>query len=80
MPLAVVYDPRYMTWDHWAALMVEAYGSQNLEYPGPEDTWKGWAVGFRGIDTFSRDGVPDPYQFDNWQDWASAVVNVVTVR
>ena len=44
MALSVVYDPRYMTWDHWASLMVEAYGAQNLEIPGSEDEWKGWAV------------------------------------
>ena len=80
MAIPVVYDPRYMDWDHWASLMVEAYGAQNLEIPSGEENWKGWAVGFRGIDLFSRDGVPDPYQFDDWREWAVAVVNTVTDR
>ena len=78
MTIPVVYDPRYMQWDQWAALMVEAYGAQNLEIPGPEDTWKGWAAGFKGIDIFTKDGVPDPYQFEDWQSWATALVNIVT--
>lgn len=80
MPLSVVYDPRYMTWNDWASLMVEAYGAQNLEIPGDENDWKNWAAGFTGISLFSNDAVPDPYQFDEWQNWAAAVVNVVTGR
>jgi hypothetical protein len=78
MPISVIYDPRYQTWDDWASLMCEAYADQQLGNPTGEETWKDWAAGFYGIDTFSRDGVPDPYQFDNWQDWATALVNVVT--
>jgi hypothetical protein len=60
--------------------MCEAYADQLLGYPSGEETWKDWAAGFYGTDVFSRDGVPDPYQFDNWQDWASALVNVVTAN
>lgn len=76
--MALVYDPRYHTWDSWAALMVEAYGAQQLEIPGSEDDWKSWAAGFVGIDVFVKDGVPSPYVFDDWKDWASELVNVVS--
>jgi len=76
--MALVYDPRYQTWDSWAALMCEAYGSQNLEIPSGEDNWKGWAAGFSGIDLFTRDGIPSPYQYDDWQEWAMAVVNTLS--
>jgi hypothetical protein len=76
--MAVVYDPRYQTWDAWASLMVEAYAAQQLEIPSDESKWQEWAAGFRGIDLFAKDAVPDPYTFGKWQDWATAVVNTVS--
>lgn len=80
MSLPIVYDPRYQDFDSWAALMCEAYAGQQLQIPGPTVEWQSWAVGLNGIDVFSKDAIPDPYGFDNWQDWASAVINVVTSR
>jgi len=76
--MALVYDPRYHTWDSWAALMVEAYGAQQLSIPTSEADWKEWAAGLKGIDLFTKDGVPDPYIFDDWHDWATQLVNVVS--
>jgi hypothetical protein len=60
--------------------MVEAYGGQQLEIPGEEEDWKSWAAGLKGIDAFVNEGVPGPYIFENWQDWAEAVVNAVNQR
>lgn len=77
MAIAVVYDPRYHTWDSWASLMCEAYGGQNLEIPGSEDNWKAWASGLKAIDVFTNEGIPGPYIYENWQDWAQAVVGAV---
>jgi hypothetical protein len=79
MTVSVVYDPRYLSWDQWASLMVEAYGGQQLEIPGPESTWKDWAAGFCGIGLFNSDAVPAPYTFEKWQDWAAAVVGAVNL-
>lgn len=80
MALAIVYDPRFHDFDSWAALMCEAYGGQNLEIPNGEEGWKGWAAGLRGIDIFANEAIPDPYIFENWQDWAQAVVGAVNQR
>lgn len=80
MALAVVYDPRFHTFNSWASLMVEAYGGQQLAIPEGEDTWKSWAAGLKGIDIFANEGVPSPYIFENWQDWAEALVNAVNQR
>lgn len=77
--MAATFDPRFQTWDHWASLMCETYGSQNLEIPSGEENWKGWAVGFIGIDLFSRDAMPNPYHFAEWQEWATAVNNTLSV-
>lgn len=78
--MAVVYDPRYQTFESWASLMVEAYGTQQLEIPSKNTNWQDWAAGMRGIDLFANDAIPIPYDFANWQDWVAAVVNVVSTQ
>ena len=80
MTVGVVYDPRNLSWDQWASLMVEAYGGQQLEIPSDESEWRGWADGFCGIGLFNNDAVPSPHAFEKWQDWASAVVGAVTLQ
>ena len=77
MTIGVIYDPRYHTFDSWAALMCEAYAGQNLEIPGPLTDWKGWATGLKAIDIFANEAIPGPYIYENWYDWAQAVVGAV---
>lgn len=76
-PVALVYDPRYHTFESWASLMCELYAQQQLETPNPSTDWKGWAAGLRGIDVFANEGTPDPYLFEDWMDWAQALVGAV---
>lgn len=80
MALALVYDPRYHTFDSWASLMVEAYAGQQLSIPSGEATWKDWAAGINAIDIFTNEAIPNPYQFEKWSDWAEALVNNVNQR
>jgi hypothetical protein len=80
MALAVIYDPRYHTWDSWASLMVEAYAGQQLSIPSGESDWKLWSAGLKGIDIFANEAIPDPYGYDKWSDWAEALVNAVNQR
>jgi hypothetical protein len=80
MTVPLVYDPRFHTFDSWASLMVEAYAAQQLQIPTPDLDWKGWAAGLLAIDVFVNEAIPDPYQFEEWQDWASAVVGAVNPR
>ena len=77
MALAVVYDPRYHTWNSWSSLMCEAYAAQQLSSNTPEEEWKQWAAGLKAIDVFTNEGIPGPYIYENWQDWASALVGAV---
>jgi len=77
MALALVYDPRFHTWDSWASLMCEAYAGQQLSIPAGEENWKEWAAGLKAIDVFVNEGIPGPYVFDNWQDWAQAIVGAI---
>lgn len=80
MTIALVYDPRYHTFDSWAALMCEAYAGQQLQIPGPDVEWKSWAAGLKAIDVFANEAIPEPYTFDDWNDWAAAVVGAVNSR
>lgn len=80
MTVPLVYDPRFHTFDSWASLMVEAYAAQQLQIPTADLDWKSWAAGLLAIDVFVNEGIPDPYLFDEWQDWASAVVGAVNPR
>jgi len=76
--IALVYDPRYHTWESWASLMVEAYSTQQLAIP--DGDWKTWAASLKAIDVFSNEAIPGPYVYDNWQDWAAALVNAINVN
>lgn len=80
MALPLVYDPRYHTFESWSSLMVEAYAAQQLQSGVSEDGWKEWALGLSGIDVFQNEAIPSPTGFDNWQNWAEAVVNAVNPR
>lgn len=79
-PFPLVYDPRHHTFESWACLMCEAYAANQLEIPGPDTTWQGWASGLKAIDVFNNEGIPGPYIFGDWQEWAQAVVNAVNPR
>lgn len=74
----LIYDPRYMEFNHWASLMCEQYAAQQLAIPSEESDWQSWAAGLLAIDVFTSQGAPSPYAFDNWQDWASALINVMS--
>ena len=80
MSVALVYDPRFHTFDSWAALMCELYAANQLQVPTSDLDWKGWAAGLKAIDVFANEAIPEPYQFNDWQDWASAVVGAVNPR
>jgi len=77
MAVALVYDPRYHTWDSWASLMCELYASQQLAIPDDENEWRIWAMGLKGIELLANEAIPDPYAFEHWYDWVEAVVNAV---
>ena len=77
VPSPLVYDPRYMEFEQWACLLCEQYAAQQLSIPDNNADWKSWAVGVLGIDVFTNQGIPSPYSYENWQDWASALLNVM---
>jgi len=80
MALALVYDPRYHTWDSWTSLMCEAYAGQQLQMNPSEENWKSWAEGLNAIDIFTNEAIPSPSRFETWQEWAQSLVNAVNQK
>ena len=76
----LVYDPRFHTFESWAALMCEQYAGQQLEIPGPLTDWKLWGDGLKAIDIFSNEAIPSPETYDDWQDWAAALLAAINPR
>lgn len=74
---ALIYDPRFHTFESWASLMCELYATQQLSIPDAKTDWKEWAAGLTGIAVFNNEATPNPYQFGNWYDWAAALVGAV---
>jgi hypothetical protein len=77
MAQALVYDPRYHTFESWAALMVEQYAAQQLEIPTAQTDWKLWGNGIKAIDVFTNEAIPSTDNYENWNDWAAALLGAV---
>ena len=77
MAQALVYDPRYHTFESWAALMCEQYAAQQLEIPTAMTDWKTWGNGIKAIDVFTNEAIPNTDNFDDWSDWAAALLGTV---
>jgi hypothetical protein len=75
----IAYDPRDMTWDEYNKLMFDLFSSSQLGFV-PEERWRDWVDGLNGIGDFVQSGVPDHRYFDRWQDWATAVVGIITIQ
>jgi hypothetical protein len=73
----LIYDPRFHTFETWAALMVEQYAAQQLEIPTQFTDWKTWGNGIKAIDVFTNEAIPSTDNFDNWFDWAAALLGSV---
>lgn len=77
MAQALIYDPRFHTFESWASLMVEQYAEQQLEIPDSMTDWRAWGNGLLAIGFFAAEAAPIPEQFDNWADWAAALLGAV---
>lgn len=77
---SLVYDPRFHTFESWACLMVEQYAAQQLAIPDANTDWKLWGDGLKAIDVFTNEAIPNTGDFDNWFDWAAALLSAVNPR
>jgi len=76
----LVYDPRYHTFESWASLMCEQYASNQLAIPTPTTDWREWGDGLKAIDVFTNEAIPGTSEFNDWSDWAAALVGAMNPR
>jgi hypothetical protein len=76
----LVYDPRFHTFESWACLMVEQYAAQQLAIPDQNTDWKLWGNGLKAIDVFTNEAIPNTDDYDDWFDWAAALLAAVNPR
>jgi hypothetical protein len=74
----ISYDPRGMTWDQYCKLMAELFAPQQLGFVA-EENWRTWVDGLNGIGYFVESGIPDHRRYENWQDWAMAMVGIMSL-
>ncbi len=64
-------DPRGMSLRDWADSVILAVGDAwSFGVLQDDAGWQDWAVGFVRASNFTQRVVPDPYQFDDWREWA----------
>jgi hypothetical protein len=76
--MTTAIDPRGITWDTYCKRMEELFASDQLGYVEEKD-WRLWADGLQGIGYFVMSGIPDSRNYDNWKDWAQAVVGILSI-
>ena len=76
----LIYDPRYHTFESWASLLCEQYAANQLEIPTPYTDWKSWGNGLKAIDVFTNEAIPDTNGYEDWYDWAEALLATMNPR
>ena len=80
MSQPLLYDPRYHTFESWASLLCEQYAANQLEIPNQYTDWKMWGNGLKAIDIFVNEAIPDTDNYENWYDWAEALLASINPR
>jgi hypothetical protein len=63
-----------MTLIDWADSVILSVGDAwSFGRLDDENEWQDWATGFLKASPFSTRAAPDPYQFDDWREWAMRV-------
>ena len=80
MSQPLLYDPRYHTFESWASLMCEQYAANQLEIPNEQTDWRLWGNGLKAIDIFTNEAIPDTDEYENWDQWAEALLAAINPR
>ncbi len=66
-------DPRGMDLHSWADAVVLELNDAGWTGRLDGDDWQSWAVGIVRAQPFAQRVLPDPYQFEDWREWAMRV-------
>lgn len=67
-----------MEWPLYCSLMAELFSANDIGTV-PEENWRDWVNGINGLGNFGQSGTPDARAFDTWQDWAVAMVGIMSL-
>lgn len=74
-----VIDPRFMTVIEWTdrmALELDKVDQLIFRLDDPDD-WRSWALNILDTPNFEGQNLPDPENYDDWQEWAQRFNQVV---
>lgn len=69
--------PYNISFEDWAASVVQDFPLDIVPVEANEDNWKEWANYVAFSRTFSQNDVPGPDGFDDWHDWAERVYQLM---
>lgn len=73
-----VLDPRYMTVIEWTDRMAQLLDPMVIPERLLEPSlWREWATNILDTPNFEGQNAPNPYQFDDWEEWAMRFNQVV---
>lgn len=76
----MMVDPRGLTLTQWTDAVILSVGDAwSFGRLDDEERWQDWATAFLRAPAFSQQGVPDPYGFTDWQEWAMRVYPMLEV-
>ena len=77
----IIYPTPDMSITEWADQMIFLVGSdtayERLDNP---EMWQIWAMNFVGEPDQTGQDAPDPFQFDDWREWAQRLFYTVEFR
>ncbi len=66
----MAYDPRFLDFSRWAALVSASLIPFGFTPTQPdEEEWQGWALAIRNVPALAALNVPRPDGFPDWQSW-----------
>ena len=66
----VIPDPRNMEFEVWSTWTAFLTGTVNVAPMVDEETWQLWAERFINATKLRKYNMPNPYQYQDWHDWA----------
>jgi hypothetical protein len=70
------FVPQYISWEDWNGNLIHFFSEEPIEYH-KEKQWRQTAKSVANLPTFSVYPVPDPDNFQEWQDWALEFTQII---
>lgn len=74
---ALLPTPIGIKFTDWASVVAEQLSTYGVSVPPDEAQWRDWAAYFSS-GAIPGAVVPNPYGFDGWQSWASALIGTIS--